>query len=416
MIALLALAVAALPGAASAASEPALTAPRASLEAALECHGVDSPKRRVTLLVPGTGLTPESFSYNYARFLRLTDRPYCTVALPEKSLGDAQVAAEYIVHAVRAIHVRSRRRVQVLGFSQGGMLPRWGLKFWPSTRFMVGDLVGLAPSNHGTYSGEGLCASPGGCAPAVWQQRAVSNFIRTLNAGTETYDRISYSVAYSSFDQVVTPNTDERTGSSPVRTGPGYKGNRRLQDKCPANTADHLATGTSDPVAHAIAFDAIDHDGPAFLSRIPASVCTRTTMPGIDESTFARDQSALTTGVLQNFARARRVRSEPPLACYARSACPASRLVRVELRLRPRTLVRGRRTRVAMRATLVSGDGDRAPAPGAYVSFAGRTVRLADDGTGAATVTLRRLGRRTARLIVPSAGTSVAHVRVVTRR
>jgi hypothetical protein len=247
----------------------------------------------------------------------------------------------------------------------------------------------------------------------VWQQRAVSNFIRALNAGTETYPRISYTSIYSRNDEVVTPNLDERTGSSSLRTGPGYLGNRRVQDVCPANTADHVALGTYDPVAHAIAFDAIDVHGPAFGSRIPRSVCARTTMPGIDQSTFARDQSAFTTGVAQAFFQARRVTAEPPLACYARRACPASRLVRVELRVSPGTLTVRRRSRVDLEATVVRADGRRTPAAGASVAIAGRTVPLSAAGTGSARVRYLGTGLRTVRLIAPSAGTAVKRVRVV---
>ncbi len=30
--------------------------------------------------------------------------------------------------------------------SQGGMIGRWATRFWPDTRQMVDDIVGLAPS------------------------------------------------------------------------------------------------------------------------------------------------------------------------------------------------------------------------------------------------------------------------------
>ena len=37
----------------------------------------------------------------------------------------------------------------MVGHSQGGMMPRYYLKFLGGTAF-VDDLVGMAPSNHGT--------------------------------------------------------------------------------------------------------------------------------------------------------------------------------------------------------------------------------------------------------------------------
>ncbi len=75
----------------------------------------------------------------------------------------------------------SGQKVDVLGHSQGGMVPRWALRFWPDTRPMVDDLVGMAPSNHGTDTA-GTCSAGSGCAQAFWQQRAGSEFIKALNS------------------------------------------------------------------------------------------------------------------------------------------------------------------------------------------------------------------------------------------
>ena len=67
-------------------------------------------------------------------------------------------------------------------------VPRRSLKFWPGTRHMVDDLVGIDPSNHGTPDAYAVCnPATAGCAPAFWQQRAGSWFLRALNAGQETY-------------------------------------------------------------------------------------------------------------------------------------------------------------------------------------------------------------------------------------
>src|SRR6476660_9459368 len=73
------------------------------------------------------------------------------------------------------------RKVQIIGYSQGGMVPRWALRFWPDTRPLVDDDIGLDASNHGTITAEGSCLL-NGCAPAVWQQRNTSAFISALNS------------------------------------------------------------------------------------------------------------------------------------------------------------------------------------------------------------------------------------------
>lgn len=72
-------------------------------------------------------------------------------------MGDIQVTGEYVVHAIRTVHQLSGRQTDVLGFSQGGMLPRWALRFWPDTRPMVNAFVALDPSNHGTLDSWTVC-------------------------------------------------------------------------------------------------------------------------------------------------------------------------------------------------------------------------------------------------------------------
>src|ERR1700730_15272589 len=171
---------------------PALEVPQAQLRAALRCTpSVSADPREAILLVPGTTLTPElNFSWNYARALNALALPYCTIELPNKVMSDIQVAGEYVVYALRKRSQfqghRAARKVQVIGYSQGGMVPRWALRFWPDTRKLIDDDVGLDASNHGTITAEGSCAL-NGCAPAVWQQRNTSAFMAALNSFQETF-------------------------------------------------------------------------------------------------------------------------------------------------------------------------------------------------------------------------------------
>jgi hypothetical protein len=63
------------------------------------------------LLVDGTGSNPEhNFSWNWEPALTNLDHPWCAVALPDNGMDDVQVAAEYVVHAIRKMYAEAGRR------------------------------------------------------------------------------------------------------------------------------------------------------------------------------------------------------------------------------------------------------------------------------------------------------------------
>jgi triacylglycerol esterase/lipase EstA (alpha/beta hydrolase family) len=304
---------------------PALEVPRAQLEAALSCTpGVRTNPREPILLVPGTTLTPaENFSWNYERALDALALPYCAVELPNHAMSDIQVAGEYVVYALRKMSQfkarKAARKVQIVGYSQGGMVPRWALRFWPDTRALVDDDVGLDASNHGTITAESSCAL-NGCAPSVFQQRNTSAFIAALNSYQETFPGISYTEIYSWNDEIVVPNTSE-AGSSSVHTGGGSIANIAVQEVCPGHVADHLAMGSYDPVGYALALDAITHAGPAQAARIMTTVCAEAFQPGVDPSTFAGDDATYNREIGETFANYPHAQSEPALKCYVTASC-----------------------------------------------------------------------------------------------
>ncbi|MGH3319731.1 MAG: esterase/lipase family protein [Streptosporangiaceae bacterium] len=302
---------------------PVLHVPSPSLRSALRCTAnVRNSHREPIVLLPGTTLTPHEFSWNYMPAFKARHWPFCTVTLPHHAMSDIQVAAEYAVYAIRTVHARSGRRVQIVGHSQGGMVPRWALRFWPATRAMVDDLVGLAPSNHGTYVANAVCTP--GCAPAFFQQVFESPFIKALNSRQETFRGISYTDVYSTtVDEVVQPNLGPK-GSSSLHTGGGRIANIALQDICPVHVADHIATGTSDPVAYALAMDALTHRGPADPARISRSVCGRPFMPAVDPVTFPTNETQILGVVADQVATYPHVAQPPPLKCYVYArGCPS---------------------------------------------------------------------------------------------
>jgi triacylglycerol esterase/lipase EstA (alpha/beta hydrolase family) len=304
---------------------PPLSVPATKLASALACTaGVAGATREPILLVPGTTMTPEdNFSWNYERALNALQLPFCTIELPNKAMTDIQVAGEYVVSALRTMSKGNShhpaRKVQIIGYSQGGMVPRWALRFWPDTRELVDDDIGLDASNHGTVTAEPGCAHEG-CAPAVWQQRRTSEFIAALNSYQETFPGISYTEIYSQNDEIVVPNANEE-GSSSVHTGGGQIVNIAVQEVCPGHTADHLAMGSYDPVGYALALDAVTHAGPAQASRISALVCGEPFQPGVNPETFAAEDSEYNGDAGETFANYPHVASEPPLKCYVTASC-----------------------------------------------------------------------------------------------
>lgn len=303
---------------------PPLSVPQSALRAALSCTaGVAHATRRPILLVPGTNLDPgTNYSWNYERAFTALGWPYCAVTLPYHTMGDIQVAGEYVVYALRTMARLSGRRVDVLGYSQGGMLPRWALRFWPDTRSLVGDLVALDPSNHGTLDAVAACQSS--CPPADWQQRSDAHFIAALNSRAETFAGIDYTVIYSRTDEIVVPNLDA-SGSSSLHTGDGQIANIAVQQVCPADVSDHLAMGTYDPVGYALAVDAFTHVGTADPARIPRTVCAQPFQPGVDPAAFPGDYARFLQAIGQAQESAPTVPAEPPLRCYVFASCPPAR-------------------------------------------------------------------------------------------
>jgi hypothetical protein len=304
---------------------PPLSVPRDRLDASLKCSGDLATGPAPVLLVPGTGSNPEhNFSWNWEPALTDLGISWCAVTLPDNALGDIQVAGEYVVNGIRTMYQRAGRRISIIGHSQGGMIPRWPLRFWPDTRAMVDDQIGFAPSNHGTTGAETLCSIS--CAAADWQQSDKSEFIKAVNSYKETFAGISYTEIYSHFDEIVTPNGDD-AGSSSLHTGDGAITNVAIQDLCPADPSEHLAIGTQDLVAYDLAVDALEHPGPADPTRAAASdpgICTPLAlMPGINPATYLTDLASAALDLATNTATAPAVKAEPPLACYVTASCPA---------------------------------------------------------------------------------------------
>jgi pimeloyl-ACP methyl ester carboxylesterase len=302
-------------GGGAAGSGPALQVPAADLARSLTCHDVPGSPLPTILLIPGTTLTPQAnFSWNYERAFTAHNRPWCAVTLPNNAMSDIQVSAEYVVAAIRGIAGRSGKPVSIVGFSQGGMIGRWALKWWPDTRHDVGKVIGLDPSNHGTLDAYPVCVP--GCAPSLWQQQTGSKFLAALNAGGETFAGIAYTSIFTPIDEVVVPNLPPAP-SSALNTGAGARRNISTFDVCLGHVAEHLTMGSFDAVGYALVIDALDHHDPADPASVDKAVCLQPFNEGVNPVTFPVDLAQYTATVATVLATYPHVFAEPPLAPYA---------------------------------------------------------------------------------------------------
>lgn len=108
------------------------------------------------------------------------------VAVADATFGAPGAAAsdEPPLTVPPGVAAAGHRKISMVGHSQGGMIGRWALRYWPDTRALVDDYVGLASSNHDTAEPNFSVQCPTlGCDAANWQQRTGSNFLTALNSG-----------------------------------------------------------------------------------------------------------------------------------------------------------------------------------------------------------------------------------------
>ncbi len=156
----------------------------------------------------------------------------------------------------RVLRLTGAEKVDIVGYSQGGMMPRQYVKFHGGST-KLGSLIALAPSNRGTTSGlsetadriagnarlprlvrrfmRRLADTLDRACEACAEQRANSPFLRRLNNPYRTLPGIRYTVIASRFDQVVTPYRRQFLLPAPNVT------NITLQKSCALDKGDHLS-------------------------------------------------------------------------------------------------------------------------------------------------------------------------------
>lgn len=199
----------------------------------------------------------------------LVRRGYCVYSLDYgqlpgvpffNGLGPIDKSAEQLDGFVdKVLASTGAAEADLVGHSQGGMMPRHYLKFLGGAE-KVNALIGLAPDNHGTtllgltrllpyFPGiEDLLTTR---TPALADQVAGSPFLTKLNEGGDTVPGVRYTVIATKYDEVVTPYRSQ------FLDGPGVH-NVTIQDLCPVAVSEHVAIGILDRVAHHEVANALD--------------------------------------------------------------------------------------------------------------------------------------------------------------
>ncbi|AGI91409.1 esterase/lipase family protein [Streptomyces albidoflavus] len=199
----------------------------------------------------------------------LVNRGYCVFSLDYgqlpgvpliHGLGPIDKSAEQLRDFVdKVLAATGAPEADLVGHSQGGMMPRHYLKFLGGAD-KVNALVGIAPDNHGTTLlglTKLLPHFPGAekflndKTPALADQIAGSPFLTRLNEGGDTVPGVQYTVIATRYDQVVTPYRSQYLDGPNVR-------NVLVQDLCPVNISEHVAIGTIDRIAFHEVANALD--------------------------------------------------------------------------------------------------------------------------------------------------------------
>jgi triacylglycerol esterase/lipase EstA (alpha/beta hydrolase family) len=209
----------------------------------------------------------------------LVNHGYCVFAFnyggasptsPIQGTGDIAAGAQTLASFVTTVLAATGApKVDLVGHSQGGMMPRYYLNFLGGAS-KVATFVALAPSNYGTTL-DGLTTLAGllgasslinaglssVCVACVEQEQG-SAFLANLNA-TPTVPGVQYTVIESVDDEVVTPYTNAFLPAASNVT------NITVQRQCILDGSDHVEIA-ADPIALADMLNALD---PAHKVRVP---------------------------------------------------------------------------------------------------------------------------------------------------
>jgi triacylglycerol esterase/lipase EstA (alpha/beta hydrolase family) len=227
------------------------------------------------ILVPGTFANMRASFDSLSPLLH--DHGYCVFSfnygtLPGTILNGYEAmegsAATLSSFVQRVLTATDAKQVDLVGHSQGGVMPRYYLKYLGGAPY-VHTMVGLAPANHGTtldgidsvvaYLGT-LGYGSGQLLPgcdACGELQEGSSWLNALNSPSETMPGVTYVNIASTTDEGVTPYTTSWLSGSDVT-------NETVQSGCPIDFSGHVELLFS-PRSLAMVLNALDPQHRGFV-------------------------------------------------------------------------------------------------------------------------------------------------------
>ncbi|MFI7586323.1 esterase/lipase family protein [Spongisporangium articulatum] len=234
------------------------------------CNWKNSPNKLPLILVHGTWEQQRDNWMAMSPYFK--NKGYCVYTLnyggnPGDVMwgwqGIANSAGQLNAYINRVKAATGATQVDIVGHSQGGVMPRYCIKYEPGCMASVRNFVGLASSNNGTtLSGLAKLGKAIGLVdplalvqPAAIDQTIGSDFMNKVNscptgaaANVCVGDTVKYTVLETNGDQVVTPYTGAFL-SKQAGVPASQVTNILVNNQCILETSEHLGMTYSQNVA-----------------------------------------------------------------------------------------------------------------------------------------------------------------------
>ncbi|KZL65009.1 lipase b precursor [Colletotrichum incanum] len=285
-----------------------------------------SSNKQPVILVPGTAaMAGSTYRANLGPLLAKSDfADPLWVNIPDASLSDAQENSEYVAYAINYVQSATGKKPAVVAWSQGNLNVQWALKYWPSTRDAVTDLVAMSPDFHGTKEAFVACKTAAaiiGCTPSVYQQIYDSQFVHTLRAKGGDSAYVPTTSIFSATDEIVQPQSGPGA-SAILKDEHGVEvSNIEVQKACPKTPAGGEVTHEGmlyNSLAFALLKDALENEGPGKMERIDKNVCGDPAAGKLDKIEIKATEAVLGDAAKNVLKYPNKVKREPAIKDYAK--------------------------------------------------------------------------------------------------